>query len=110
MKSSRIVALGSCNVLLEYKRPGPGMLCFRQNVWELGRLLSFGRARCGIPVVCLCLEVCCLWFGVLGWVFKCWMLASMIGLSIVSVGIEIWFELFYILSLRARLWHILVSL
>ncbi len=28
MRSSRIVALGSCNVLFEYKRPGPGMPCF----------------------------------------------------------------------------------
>ena len=31
MRISRIVALGSCNVLLEYMRPGPGMSCFRQN-------------------------------------------------------------------------------
>ena len=31
MRSSRIVALGSCNVLLEHKRPGPGMPCFTQN-------------------------------------------------------------------------------
>ncbi len=31
MRSSRIVALGSCNVLLEYMRPGPKMPCFRQN-------------------------------------------------------------------------------
>ena len=32
MRSSRIVVLGSCNVLLEYMRPGPGMSCFRQKV------------------------------------------------------------------------------
>ena len=31
MTNSRIMALGSCNVLLEYFRPGPGMPCFRQN-------------------------------------------------------------------------------
>ena len=31
MRSSRIVALGSCNVLFEYKRPGPGMPCLMQN-------------------------------------------------------------------------------
>jgi hypothetical protein len=31
ISSSRIVALGSCNVLFEYKRPGPGMPCFTQN-------------------------------------------------------------------------------
>jgi len=31
MRSSRIVALGYCNVLFEYKRPGPGMHCFTQN-------------------------------------------------------------------------------
>ena len=31
MRSSRIVALSSCNVLLKYMRPGPGMPCFRQN-------------------------------------------------------------------------------
>ncbi len=30
MRSSRNVALDSCNVLLEYTRPGPGMPCFRQ--------------------------------------------------------------------------------
>ena len=69
MRSSRIVALGSCNVLLKYMRPGPGMPCFRQNAWESGRLLSFGRARCGRSVGCLCLEVCCLWFRVLHCVF-----------------------------------------
>ena len=66
MRSSRIVALDSCNVLLEYMRPGPGMPCFRQNTWELGRLLSFGRARCGGSVGCLCLEVCSLRFRMLG--------------------------------------------
>ena len=31
MSSSRIMALGSCNVVLEYMRPGLGMSCFRQN-------------------------------------------------------------------------------
>ncbi len=31
MRNSRIVALGSCNVLFNYKRPGPGMPCFTQN-------------------------------------------------------------------------------
>ena len=31
MRSSWIMALGSCSVLLEYIRPGPGMPCFRQN-------------------------------------------------------------------------------
>ena len=31
-RSTRNVAMGSCNVLLEYMRPGPGMPCFRQNV------------------------------------------------------------------------------
>ncbi len=31
ISSSRIVALGSCNVLFEYNRPGPGMPCFTQN-------------------------------------------------------------------------------
>jgi len=66
MRSSRIVALGFYNVLLEYTRPGPGIPCFRQNTWELGRVLSFGRARCGRSVGCLCLEVWCLRFRVLG--------------------------------------------
>ena len=41
MRSSRIVALGSCSVLLEYMRPGPGMPCFRQNAWELGETNGF---------------------------------------------------------------------
>ena len=31
VRSSQIVALGSRNVLFEYKRPGPGMPCFTQN-------------------------------------------------------------------------------
>ncbi len=31
ISSSRIVALCSCNVLFEYKMPGPGMPCFTQN-------------------------------------------------------------------------------
>ena len=45
MRTSRIVALGSCSVLLEYIRPGPGMPCIRQNPRELGRLLSFDWTR-----------------------------------------------------------------
>ena len=48
------MALGSCSVSLEYIRPGPEMPCFRQNAWELGRLLNFGRARCGRSVGGLC--------------------------------------------------------
>ncbi len=91
-------------------RPGPGMPCFRQNAWELGRLLSFGRARCGRIVGCVCLEVCCLRFSVLGWVFQCWILASMSRLLMVSVGVGSWLKLFCILSLEARFWYILVSL
>ncbi len=59
------MTLGSCSMLLEYMRPGPGMLFLRQNAWELGKILSFGRARCGRRVVCLCLEVCCLGVRVL---------------------------------------------
>ena len=51
------MALGFCRVSLEYIRPGPGMPCFRQNAWELGRLLSFVRARCGSSVGGLCLVV-----------------------------------------------------
>ena len=31
MRSSRIVALGSCNVLFKYKRPGPEMPCLTHN-------------------------------------------------------------------------------
>ena len=69
MRSSRIVALGSCNVLLEYIRSKLGMPCFRQNAWEFGRLLNFGRARCGRSVGGLCLEVCCMRCRVLGCVF-----------------------------------------
>ena len=91
------MALGSCNVLLEYLRPGPGMPCFRQNAWESGRLLSFGRAMCGRSEDCLCLEVCCLWFRVLGRVFQCWMLTSKSRLLMASVGIGSWLQLFYIL-------------
>ena len=30
-RSSRILALGSCNMFLKYIRPGPGMPCSRQN-------------------------------------------------------------------------------
>ena len=96
------MALGSCNVLLEYIKHGPGMSCSRQNAWELGRLLSFGRARCGRSVGGLCLEVCCLRCRVLGCVFQCWMLASMSSLLMVCVGIGSWLKLFCTLSLGAR--------
>jgi hypothetical protein len=51
MRSTQILALGSCNLLLEHMRPGPGMPFSRQNAWELGRLLSFGRARRGLFVL-----------------------------------------------------------
>jgi hypothetical protein len=54
------VPLISCSVLLKYISPGPGMPLLRQNTWKLGRLLSFGRARCGRSVGGLCLVVCCL--------------------------------------------------
>jgi hypothetical protein len=59
MRSSRILPLGSCSVLLEYISPGPGMPCFRQNAWDLGRLLSSGRAKCGRSVSGMCLEIYC---------------------------------------------------
>jgi len=87
MRSSRIAALASCNVLWEYIRHRPGMPCFRQNAWELGRLLIFGRARCGRSVGRLCLVVCCLRCRVLGCVFQYWMSASMSRLLMVNVGI-----------------------
>jgi hypothetical protein len=76
----------------------------------MGRLLSFGRARCGRSVGGLCLEVYCLRCRVLGCVFQCWMLASMSRLLMVSVGIGSWLKLFYIASFGARFWHIRVSL
>ena len=65
------MALGSCSVLLEYIRPGPGIPYFRQNAWDLERLLNFGRARCGRSVGGICLEVCCLRCRVLGCVSQC---------------------------------------
>ena len=63
------MSFSSCSVSLEYIRPGPGMECFRQNAWELGRLLTFGRARCGSNVGGLCQGDCCLRCRVLGCVF-----------------------------------------
>ena len=104
------MALGSSSVLLEYTRPGPGMPCFLQNAWELGRLLSFGRARCGSSAGGLCLEGCCLRCRVLGCVFQCWMLALMSRLLMMSVGIGSLLKLFCIVSLGVRFWHIRVSM
>ena len=54
------MAFGFFSVLLVYIRPGPGIPCFRRYAWELGRLLSFRRARCGSNVGGLCLVVCCM--------------------------------------------------
>ena len=88
------MALGPCSMLLEYIRPGPGMPCFRRNAWELGRLLSFGRARYVSNVGGSCLEVCCLGYWALGCIFQCWMLAFMSRLLMVSVGIGNWLHFF----------------
>jgi hypothetical protein len=57
MKSFQFVAFSSLRVLLEYIRPMPGIPSFRRYAWELGRLLSFGRASCGSNVGGLCLVV-----------------------------------------------------
>ncbi len=71
MRSSRIVAVGSSSLLLEYNNPGPGMPFLIHNAWELGRLLSFGRAICGRNVGGLCLVVCCLMCRIVGCVSQC---------------------------------------
>ncbi len=96
------MALGSCSLLFEYISHGPGMPCFRQNAWELRRLLSFGTARCGRSVSGVCLEVCCLRCRLLGCVFQCWTLAFMSCLLMVRVGIGSWLKLFCIVALGAR--------
>ena len=104
------MALGSCSELLKYVRPGPGMPCIRQKAWDLGRLLSLSRARCGRSVGGVCLEACCLRCRVMGCVFQCWMLAFMSRLLMVSVRIGVEMKLFCIVAFGAMFWYIRVSL
>ena len=110
MKSSRIVGSGSLSVLLEYIRSGPGMPSFIRHAWELRRLLSFGRDRCGSKVDGMYLVVCCMGYWMLGCVFQCWMLAFMSRVLLVIVRVGSCANLFSIVDLRARFWHIRVSL
>jgi len=63
IRSSRSVALSSWNVMSVYISPSPGMPRFRQNSWESGMLLSFGRATCDSVFCGLCVVVCCLGIG-----------------------------------------------
>ena len=84
------MALGSCSVLLEYIRPGPGMPCFMRYAWELGRLLIFGMPECGSNVGGLCLVLSFWGHWMLACVFKCWMIAFMSHVLMVSVGIGSW--------------------